>query len=259
MGMTGENGCVIPGGCQALPVLGVMSDSDQSLFGLDNAGMVMNRDIGELAGDPRDRHRVTVIVPEHDVHRPVKWRQPVHHEGGTDIAAMQQHLRALLLGEENDSFDISQVIVRIAHDRDLHACTSFRFSDEQILLYQRAILNRIIRDADPTKGEIVSEFRIVLVTASGVEEAERIANLLIGAGLAPCVNIIPSVISVYQWKNKMNRDEEALMIIKSSESSFEELKELVEKNHSYDVPEIISVEISELSQAYAAFLGDFLK
>ncbi len=73
------------------------------------------------------------------------------------------------------------------------------------------------------------------------------------------MNIIPSVISVYEWKNKMNRDEEALMIIKTSESSFKELRELVEKNHSYDVPEIISIEMSQLSPAYAAYLGDFLK
>jgi periplasmic divalent cation tolerance protein len=102
-------------------------------------------------------------------------------------------------------------------------------------------------------------FRIVLVTTSGTAEAERIANLLIGAGLTPCVNIIPSVISVYQWKDKMNRDEEALMVIKTSESSFEQLRGLIEKNHSYDVPEIISFEISQLSPAYAAYLGDFLK
>jgi periplasmic divalent cation tolerance protein len=105
----------------------------------------------------------------------------------------------------------------------------------------------------------MGEFRIALVTTSGVDEAERLANILIGAGLAPCVNIIPSVVSVYQWKGKLNRDEEALMIIKTSESSFEQLRELLEKNHSYDVPEIVSLEISQLSPAYAAFLGDFLE
>ena len=105
----------------------------------------------------------------------------------------------------------------------------------------------------------MSEFRIVLVTVSGVEEAERIANLLIGAGLAPCVNIIPSVVSVYEWKGKMNRDEEALMVVKTSGPMFKQVRELVEKNHSYDVPEIISVELSELSPSYAAYLGDFLK
>ena len=105
----------------------------------------------------------------------------------------------------------------------------------------------------------MSGFRIVLVTTSGLEEAERLANLLVGAGLAPCVNIIPSIISVYQWKNKLNRDEEALMIIKTSESSFDEIREIIEKNHSYDVPEIISLEISQLSPSYAAYLGDFLK
>ncbi len=102
-------------------------------------------------------------------------------------------------------------------------------------------------------------FRIVLVTTSGTDEAERLANLLIGAGLTPCVNIISSCISVYQWKNKLNRDEEALMIIKTSESSFEQVSELIEKNHSYDVPEIISLDISQLSPTYAAYLGDFLK
>lgn len=105
----------------------------------------------------------------------------------------------------------------------------------------------------------MSGFRIVLVTTSGVEEAERLANLLIGAGLAPCVNIIPHCISVYQWKKKLNRDEEALMIIKTSEASFKQVRELIEKNHSYDVPEIISLEMSQLSPTYAAYLGDFLK
>ena len=105
----------------------------------------------------------------------------------------------------------------------------------------------------------MSGFRIVLVTTSGSEEAERLANLLIGAGLAPCVNITPSVISVYEWKNKLNRDEEAMMVIKTSEASFAEVRELVEKNHSYDVPEIISFEISQISPSYAAYLGDFLK
>jgi periplasmic divalent cation tolerance protein len=104
----------------------------------------------------------------------------------------------------------------------------------------------------------MSEFRIVLVTTSGEAEAERIATLLISAGLAPCVNIIPSCISVYQWKNDMHRDEEALMIIKTSESSFEGVREIVEKNHTYDVPEIISLELSQLSGRYAAYLADFL-
>jgi periplasmic divalent cation tolerance protein len=105
----------------------------------------------------------------------------------------------------------------------------------------------------------MSQFRIVLVTTSGVDEAGRLAELMIGAGLAPCVNIIPGCISVYQWKDKLNRDEEALMIIKTSEASFEELRELIEENHSYDVPEIVSLEISQLSPSYAAYLGDFLK
>ncbi len=36
------------------------------------------------------------------------------------------------------------------------------------------------------------------------------------------------------------------MIIKTSESSFGQLREIVEKNHSYDVPEVLSLDISQL-------------
>ena len=112
----------------------------------------------------------------------------------------------------------------------------------------------------PYKTEHIVEHRpVATYTLIGLNTLAFIITLLIGAGLAPCVNIIPHCISVYQWKNKLNRDEEALMVIKTSESSFEQLMEIVEKNHSYDVPEIISLEISQLSPSYAAYLGDFLK
>jgi periplasmic divalent cation tolerance protein len=108
------------------------------------------------------------------------------------------------------------------------------------------------------KGEKMNEFRIALVTAEGREEAERLANIIIGAGLSPCVNILPSCLSIYQWRGRLNRDEEALMVIKMKSDEFGELVDLVEKNHSYDVPEIVSLDLAGVSEKYAAFLGDFL-
>ena len=97
----------------------------------------------------------------------------------------------------------------------------------------------------------------VLITASGRDEAKELATALIGAGLAPCVNIVGPVLSVYQWKGRLHEDEEVLMIAKTGRDRFEELRELVESKHSYDVPEIVSLELSDISPGYAAYLGDF--
>jgi len=105
----------------------------------------------------------------------------------------------------------------------------------------------------------MSEFILVLVTTSNRDEAETIAMKLINSGLSPCVNITAPCTSIYQWKGEVRKDEEALMFIKSSKDLFGKLRAFIQEAHSYDVPEIISVELSDLSPQYAGFLRDFLK
>ena len=105
----------------------------------------------------------------------------------------------------------------------------------------------------------MDEFIVVLVTTSGKEEADAIATQLISAGLSPCVNIISSCHSIYQWKGEFRRDDEALMLIKSKRSDFAELASLVEKKHSYDVPEILALDIADISDRYHGYFADFFK
>lgn len=104
----------------------------------------------------------------------------------------------------------------------------------------------------------MNEFMLILVTASGQPEAEDIAMKLISSGLSPCVNILDSCKSIYQWKGELRHDEEVLMFIKSKKDLFEEVRELVEKNHSYDVPEILGIGLECISSKYAGFLRGFL-
>jgi periplasmic divalent cation tolerance protein len=104
----------------------------------------------------------------------------------------------------------------------------------------------------------MNEFILVFVTASNVDEAQEIAMKLINAGLAPCVNILSSCTSIYQWKGEVRTDEEVLMVIKSSKDLFDELQTLVKKAHSYDVPEILAVDLTRISDEYAGYLGGFL-
>ncbi len=104
----------------------------------------------------------------------------------------------------------------------------------------------------------MNEFQVIIVTVSGMQEAEDIAMKLINSGLSPCVNMIDSCTSIYQWKGEVRNDKEVLMLIKSKKDLFNEVQSLVEKNHSYDVPEILGIGLECVSEKYAGFLRGFL-
>ncbi len=101
-------------------------------------------------------------------------------------------------------------------------------------------------------------FRLVLVTAGSEEEAAKIARALVEERLAACVNIVPKIRSVYRWGGKIEDDAEALLLIKTSETSLPALEERVRALHSYDVPEVIAIKLDRGSQPYLDWLGESL-
>lgn len=84
--------------------------------------------------------------------------------------------------------------------------------------------------------------KIILSTTPNIEEAQKIAQSLVEKRLAACVNILPQVISVYEWENKIQNDSEVLMIIKTSKEKAEMAKDEILKLHSYTLPEVIFLE-----------------
>jgi periplasmic divalent cation tolerance protein len=100
---------------------------------------------------------------------------------------------------------------------------------------------------------------VVLSTCSSVGEAQRMARVLVEKRLAACVNIIPGIRSVYRWKDDTGKDaiedeEETLLAIKTSRALLEELREEIERLHSYEVPEVIALQIVDGSERYLAWL-----
>ena len=97
---------------------------------------------------------------------------------------------------------------------------------------------------------------IVFMTASNGEEAARLAEMLVGAHLAACVQILPEIESVYRWQGKIERAPEVLILAKTTRSKFEELEREVRALHSYDTPEIVAVPVVAGSPAYLTWLSE---
>jgi periplasmic divalent cation tolerance protein len=100
---------------------------------------------------------------------------------------------------------------------------------------------------------------VVFLTAANGEEATRLADLLIGAHLAACVQILPEMESVYRWEGKIERQSEILLLAKTTTAKFADLEREVRALHSYETPEIIAVPIVAGSNPYLQWLDASLK
>jgi len=97
---------------------------------------------------------------------------------------------------------------------------------------------------------------VVLVTCGSEEEALKIANALVEEHLAACVNFVAPIRSIYRWEGKIWDEKEWLLVIKTEKQRFEELEKKVKSLHSYSVPEIISLPITEGSSAYLNWIKE---
>ena len=95
---------------------------------------------------------------------------------------------------------------------------------------------------------------VVFMTAANGEEATRLADMLVGAHLAACVQILPEMESVYRWQGKVERQAEVLLIAKTTRGKFDELDREVRALHSYDTPEIVAVPVVAGSAPYLEWL-----
>jgi periplasmic divalent cation tolerance protein len=99
---------------------------------------------------------------------------------------------------------------------------------------------------------------VVFMTAANGEEAARLADMLVGARLAACVQILPGIESVFRWKGSVERESEVLLLAKSTSDKFEELEREVRAIHSYETPEIVAISATAVSLPYMKWLDENL-
>lgn len=100
---------------------------------------------------------------------------------------------------------------------------------------------------------------VVFITASSEGEADRISNALIDSKTAACVNIVPNIKSVFMWEGKKDTADEYLLIAKTNEDRFDELKQKVKELHSYGTPEIIGLPVKVGEENYLNWVQEALR
>jgi len=100
------------------------------------------------------------------------------------------------------------------------------------------------------------EYLLVLCTCSSRHEADAIATALVEERLAACVNRLPGFESLFRWEGRVQRDDEILLLIKTSSNRFERLEQVIKSLHAYDTPEIIGVPIVAGSAKYLQWIGE---
>jgi periplasmic divalent cation tolerance protein len=97
---------------------------------------------------------------------------------------------------------------------------------------------------------------LALSTFPDAETARKISNQLVADKLAACANILPSVESIYRWKEKIESGNETLVFFKLSEDRQPAFQEKLRSLHPYEVPEIIFVQVSSGVPEYVSWVAD---
>jgi len=100
------------------------------------------------------------------------------------------------------------------------------------------------------------EIRVIFVTVPDGPVADEMATTLVEESRVACVNVVPSVQSVYRWNGKVCRDSERLLVMKCPATGVAALMDRVRSLHPYDCPEILALPVREGSKGYVQWVLD---
>lgn len=100
----------------------------------------------------------------------------------------------------------------------------------------------------------VNDYLLLLTTCPNSEEADKLAHALLENHLAACVNILPNIQSVYEWKGKIVHDKEVMLFIKTHQKHYAAVEKTLVELHPYEVPELIALSLETGLPSYLAWI-----
>ncbi|MEP9376054.1 divalent-cation tolerance protein CutA [Aquabacter sp. CN5-332] len=98
------------------------------------------------------------------------------------------------------------------------------------------------------------EVKLVYSTFPSLASAEAVARTLVEARLAACGNILPAMVSFYEWQGAMERAEEVVLLLKTTAALAPELMARLKAAHPYEVPAILLLPVEAADAAFATWV-----
>lgn len=95
----------------------------------------------------------------------------------------------------------------------------------------------------------------IILTTCFEKESENMAKKLLEEKLCSCISITNAK-SLYWWERKIEKGNEALLIIKTKDNLADELMEKIKQVHSYENPEIIVLNIEKAAEKYLKWINE---
>ena len=105
---------------------------------------------------------------------------------------------------------------------------------------------------------MTTHFRLIFTTCANEAEARQLAQHLVKEKLAACVNILPTVESIYMWEGEVTSETESKLLIKTKSEKMNEVIQTIKKLHSYEIPEIQVVDVATGNLAYFNWMDEVL-
>jgi len=103
-----------------------------------------------------------------------------------------------------------------------------------------------------------NKYSITITTYPNKESAKHTARFLVEDRLAACVQLFP-VESVYSWKGEICDENEVMLFIKSKTVLFDKISAAIKESHTYEVPEIVQIQIGDGLLEYLNWIGECTK
>ena len=100
----------------------------------------------------------------------------------------------------------------------------------------------------------MTEVLMVFTTFAQESDAVRVVRALLEERLIACGNLVPSVRSLYHWKDAIADEREVLVMMKTRKQDWTALLSRLHELHPYETPECVAVRVAAGAPKYMEWL-----
>ncbi len=105
-----------------------------------------------------------------------------------------------------------------------------------------------------TNEQSNSEYVTIFLTAESEDVAVHMATALVKKRLIACANVCPGNRSIYEYEGIIQLEREVILFLKTARRHVQNVIDLVKEMHSYDVPCITVLPITDGNPDYLAWV-----